>query len=192
MTSLSGFAVAVIATDGFEQDELMLPVKALKEAKADVHIISLKKGDIQGYKHHDKSEKVWVDYVLADVKAADYDAVLLPGGALNADALRMESAAQEFVRDMDAAGKPIAFICHAPWLLVSAELVKGHKLTSYFTIQDDIRNAGGEWVDEEVVKEGHWVSSRQPKDIPAFNKAMLEIFTQAAEMENVAVAESIQ
>ena len=111
--------------------------------------------------------------------AGDYDAVLLPGGALNADALRVEKAAQEFVREIDRAKKPIAVICHGPWLLVSAGLVKGRTLTSYHTIQDDIRNAGGKWEDEEVVRDGNWVSSRQPSDIPAFNREMLALFAQA-------------
>jgi protease I len=129
-------------------------------------------------KHHDKSKKVDVDLLLDDANPDDYDAVLLPGGALNADALRVEKAAQEFVREIDRAGKPIAVICHGPWLLVSAGLVKGRTLTSYHTIQDDIRNAGGNWKNQEVARDANWVSSRQPSDIPTFNRAMLALFAE--------------
>ncbi len=127
-------------------------------------------------KHDEKSTTVPVDGTLDQAFAADYDAVLLPGGALNADAIRVENAAQKFIQEIDAAHKPIAFICHAPWLLVSAGLVKGRNLTSYHTIQDDLRNAGAKWQDQEVVRDGNWVSSRQPSDIPAFNREMISLF----------------
>jgi len=178
-TQLPGIKIAILATDGFEESELMQPRAALEEAGAKTIVISPKENEIQGMKHHDKSRKVDVDLPLAEADAGDYDAVLLPGGALNADALRVEKAAQEFIREIDRARKPIAVICHGPWLLVSAGLVKGRTLTSYHTIQDDIRNAGGNWRDEEVVRDGNWVSSRQPTDIPAFNREMLALFAQA-------------
>lgn len=170
--------IAILATDGFEESELILPRAALEQAGAKTIVISPKDDQIQGMKHHDKSKKVDVDLLLADADPGDYGAVLLPGGALNADALRVDEMAQEFVREIDRARKPIAVICHAPWLLVSAGLVKGRTLTSYHTIQDDIRNAGGNWKDEEVVRDANWVSSRQPSDIPAFNREMLALFAE--------------
>jgi protease I len=173
---LNGLRVAILATDGFEQIELTAPRKALEEAGAETAVIAPSSGKIQGMKHHDKAEKVDVDLTLSKAKPQDFDAVLLPGGALNADALRVEKTAQQFVAAMEKAGKPIAVICHGPWLLASAGLVKGHTLTSYHTIQDDIRNAGGQWVDEEVVHDQNWVSSRQPSDIPAFNREMISLF----------------
>ncbi len=154
------------------------PVKALRDAGAQVDIISPKKGKIQGFKHFDRAGTVAVDRALDDVRAEAYDAVHLPGGALNADALRVVPAAQHFVQEIQQAGKPIAVICHGPWLLVSAGLVRGRTLTSYHTIQDDIRNAGGKWVDREVVEDGNWVSSRQPSDLPAFNAAMCQLFSR--------------
>ncbi len=174
--SLQGLKVAILATDGFEQVELTEPRKALEEAGAKTTVIAPKGGKIQGMKHHDKADKTDVDLTLDRAKAEDFDALLLPGGALNADALRVEKDAQAFAKQMDEAGKPIAVICHGPWLLVSAGLVKGHTMTSYHTIQDDIRNAGGQWVDDEVVRDEHWVSSRQPSDIRAFNREITSLF----------------
>ena len=178
MTDLSGFRVAVLATDGFEESELTEPVKALKEAGAEVMVVSPKSGDIQGVKHHEKSNTVRVDRMISMVRPEDFDAVELPGGALNADALRANPEVRRFLRAMEAAGKPIAVICHGPWSLISAGLVNGRTLTSYYTIKDDIQNAGGTWVDSAVVEDGNWVSSRQPDDIPAFNRAMLKLFSQ--------------
>ena len=178
-TQLPPIRIAILATDGFEESELLLPRAALEEAGAKTILISPRDNEIQGMKHHDKTKKVDVDLPLADADPGEYDAVLLPGGVLNADALRVEKAAQEFVREMDLAKKPIAFICHAPWLLVSARLVKGRTLTSYHTIQDDIRNAGGNWKDQEVVRDEYWISSRQPSGIPAFNREILALFAHA-------------
>lgn len=178
MTELSNLRVAVLATDGFEEAELTEPVRALKEAGATVEILSTKQGQIQAFRHHDKSIMVDVDRQLDDARPEEYDAVLLPGGALNGDTLRIEPKVQSFLRQIQQAGKPIAAICHAPWELVSANLVKGRTLTSYYTIQDDIRNAGGNWVDREVVVDNNWVTSRQPDDIPAFNREMLKLFSQ--------------
>ncbi len=173
---LDGLRVAILATNGFEEAELVEPRKALDAAGARTTVIAPKSGKIQGMNHDEKSQSVKVDSTLDDAKAADFDAVLLPGGALNADNLRVDKEAQKFVQEMDRAQKPIAFICHAPWLLVSAGLSKGRTVTSYHTIQDDLRNAGAKWEDKEVVRDGNWVSSREPKDIPAFNREMISLF----------------
>jgi protease I len=170
--------VAILASDGFEQAELEKPRRALEDAGAKTLVIAPKSGKIQGFVHDEKGDKVSVDMTLDKANPDDFDAVLLPGGALNADFLRADKKAQEFVRSIDQAKKPIAVICHAPWLLISAGLVKGRTLTSYHTIQDDIRNAGGSWKDEEVIREGNWVSSRQPADIPAFNREMIALFSE--------------
>ena len=180
MSELGNFHVAVLATDGFEESELLEPVKALRKAGARVTILAPKPGDIQGVRHDiDKTIKVRVDRAIKDASAEEFDAVHLPGGALNADAMRMVPEVQAFLRAMQDAGKPFAVICHAPWELVSAGLVRGRTLTGYHTIQDDIRNAGGQWVDQEVVEEGNWVTSRQPSDIPAFNRAMIRLFSRS-------------
>jgi protease I len=180
MSKLNGARVAVLATDGVEEPELTEPVKALKGAGAVVTVVSLKAGEIQAMSHDiDKTVKIKVDRAVKDVSAEEFDAVMLPGGAVNADRMRMEPEVQAFLKTMQDAGKPFAVICHAAWELVSAGLVRGRTLTSYHTIQDDIRNAGGNWVDREVVEDGNWVTSRQPKDIPAFNKAMLKLFAGA-------------
>ncbi len=178
MADLSNFRVAILATDGFEEAELTEPIKALREAGAQADIISLKSGQIQAFRHHDKSIKVDVDKTLDQVSASQYDAVMLPGGALNADVMRMEPKVQTFLREMHNAGKPFAVICHAPWELVSANLATGRKLTSYYTIQDDLRNAGAEWVDQEVVVDGNLVTSRKPDDLPAFSREMLKLFSR--------------
>jgi protease I len=177
-TTLHDVRVAIIATDGFEQAELIEPRKALEEAGARTIVVAPKAGKIQGFKHDEKADKVEVDLTLDEANADVFDAVLLPGGVLNADALRVEPKAQELVRRFDEAKKPIAVICHGPWLLVSSKLTKGRKLTSYHTIQDDIRNAGAEWTDQAVVTDRNWVSSRQPSDIPAFNEAMIGLIAQ--------------
>ena len=180
MSELSDFRVAVLATDGFEESELTEPVKALKAAGAAVTILSLKPGKIQGVRHDlDKTVKVQVDRAIGNVRAEDFDAVHLPGGTVNADSLRMVPEVQAFLGVMQDAGKPFAAICHAPWELVSAGLVRGRTLTSYHTIQDDVRNAGGDWVDHEVVEDGNWVTSRQPGDLPAFITAMLSLFRRS-------------
>lgn len=173
---LQGVRVAILATNGFEEAELVEPKKALEEAGARVLVVAPKSGSIYGMKHHDKAGEVQVDLELSSAKSDEFDAVMLPGGALNADALRVEKEAQRFVQEMDRGGKPVAFICHAPWLLVSAGLTRGRTLTSYHTIQDDIKNSGGTWVDREVVRDRNWVSSRKPDDIPAFNKEVIGLF----------------
>jgi protease I len=174
---LKGVRVAILATDGVEKVELTIPRLSLEEAGADTVLVA-PKPEIQSMRHDEKDERFRVDLALTDANPEEFDAVLLPGGALNADKLRMETAAREIVQQIDAAGKPIAAICHAPWLLVSAKLVKGRRLTSYYTLQDDIRCAGGEWEDREVLVDRNWVTSRKPDDIPAFNREMRTLFAK--------------
>jgi len=174
---LKGRRVAILATDGFEQIELTSPREALEKAGAKCAIVSLKEGEIQGFKHHDKADKFKVDLAVAQADANDFDAVLLPGGVINGDALRVDKKAQQFVQEIDRAGKPIFVICHGPWILVSAGLVKGRAITSWPTLQDDIRNAGGNWRDEKVIRDRNWVSSRKPDDLPAFNDEIVKMLT---------------
>ncbi len=176
MDDLSGFRVAVIATDGFEESELTDPVAALKSAGAEVQIVSPKAGKIQGLVHDKKGRRVTVDQTLEGANPDEFDALQLPGGCLNADALRVLPEVQRFLQSMQEAGKSIAAICHAPWELISAGLVRGRTLTSYHTIQDDVTNAGGKWMDRAVVEDQNWVTSRQPDDLPAFNRAMIDLF----------------
>jgi protease I len=176
MARLEDLRVAVLATDGFEETELTEPVAALKANGARVEIIAPEVKKLQAFRHMDKGTTVKADRKLADADPDEYDALLLPGGALNADFMRVVPEVKRFVRSFDEAGKPMAIICHAPWLLVSAERCRGRTLTSYYTIQDDIRNAGGTWQDREVVEDRNWVTSRQPKDLPAFIKAMTALF----------------
>jgi len=176
--SLDGMRVAILAAQDFEEAELIEPKRALEAAGATTAVVSPHSKKIQAMRHDVKTITVDVDMLLSEASADDFDAVMLPGGALNADALRVVPAAQEFVRQVDRAGKPIAVICHGPWLLVSAGLARGRHLTSYHTIQDDIRNAGAQWDDAEVVRDRNWVSSRQPSDLPAFNHAMVSLFSE--------------
>lgn len=171
---LSSKKVAILATDGFEQSELEGPLNALRDAGAEVKIISPRAGTIQGMNHAEKGSKFEVDIVLSDAKPSDYDALVLPGGLMNPDELRSTPAAVDFVRDFADEGKPIAAICHAPWLLIEADVIRGRRLTSWPAIQTDVRNAGGDWVDEEVVVDQGLVTSRMPDDIPAFNRKMIE------------------
>lgn len=174
--TLTGKRVAILVTDDFEQAELVEPKKALEQAGATTKIIAPKSGQVQGMQHDQKANSFPVDLTLEQANPADFDAALLPGGVVNADALRMEPKAQEFVRTLDRQGKPLAIICHGPWLLVSAGLVRGRTLTSYYTLQDDLRNAGATWLDQELVHDRNWVTSRSPKDLPAFKRGMIELF----------------
>jgi len=176
---LDGMRVAIILSDDFEQAEMTEPRKALEQVGATTVLISPKPGQVTGMNHDVKADSFPVDMTLDQAQPSDFDAVMLPGGALNADFLRLNPKAQDFVRQLDSSGKPMAIICHAPWLLVSAGLVKGRKLTSYHTIQDDIRNAGGNWVDQEMVRDHNWVTSRSPKDLGAFNSAMVSLFAES-------------
>jgi protease I len=164
--------------DGFEESELTEPMEALRSAGAKVDVVSEKIGEIQGYTHHEKSGKVKVTRTFRELRPDTYDAIVLPGGALNADQTRMIPEVQNTIREMDRAGKPIAAICHAPWELISAGVIRGRKLTSWKTIQDDIRNAGGEWTDREVVVDRNLVTSRGPQDLPAFNREILRLLAQ--------------
>jgi protease I len=174
--SLDGTRVAILLTDGFEQIEMTDPRQALEEAGAECVLIAPKSGKVQGFDGMKMADTFKVDMSLAEAEPEAFDAILLPGGTYNADKLRVEEKAQEFIKQMDAKDKPIAVICHAPWLLVSAGLVKGRSLTSYHTLQDDIRNAGGRWLDKEVVIDHNWVSSRDPDDLPIFNSNMVQLF----------------
>lgn len=179
MVTLNRCRVAILATDGFEESELLEPMNALKEAGAKVEVLSLENGEIQGVvKDKEKGKTVKVDRQLRDVTPDDFDAVHLPGGTVNADSLRMVPEVQAFLRRIQADNKPIAAICHAPWELVSAGLVNGRKLTSYHTIQDDIKNAGGNWVDQSTVHDSNWITSRKPDDLPEFIPSMLSLFAQ--------------
>lgn len=175
---LDGMRVAILVTDYFEESEMTGPKKALDEAGAETMIVSTKAGQVTAFRHDTKGDVFKVDLSFDEADPENFDAVLLPGGVLNADKLRMESKARDFVRRMDAMNKPFAVICHGSWLLISAGLVHGRTLTSYYTVQDDIRNAGGRWLDFEMVRDRNWVSSRRPADIPAFNEGMIELFSE--------------
>jgi protease I len=175
---LKGVRVAILATDGVEKLELTLPRLSLVEAGAETVLLA-PKSQIQSMNHDEKDDRFAADMLLKDAQPDEFDAVMLPGGALNADVLRMDTDARDIVQQLDADGKPVAAICHAPWLLVSAKLVKGRRLTSYHTLQDDIRCAGGQWTDQEVVVDRNWVTSRKPDDIPAFNREMRALFAKA-------------
>jgi protease I len=178
MADLNGKKVAFLATDMVEQVELTEPWKAVEQAGADIDLVSLEEGEIQGFNHYDKADTFSVDRTVEDASAEDYDALVLPGGVGNPDTLRTDENAVRFVREFFDAGKPVAAICHAPWMLVEADVARGRKLTSFWSIKTDVKNAGGNWVDEEVVLDGNLVTSRSPKDIPAFNKTLLEEFTK--------------
>jgi len=175
---LSGLRVAVLATDGFEESELLRPSRALEDAGADVRVVSPKGGAIKGWRHTAWGDRVEVDLTLDGADPADFDALLLPGGVMNPDRLRMDERAVRFVRGFAEQGKPIAAICHAPWMLIEAGLAAGKRIASWPSLKTDLRNAGAEWVDEEVVVDGRIVTSRKPDDIPAFNREMLASFAQ--------------
>lgn len=177
-TKLLNQRVAVLVTDGVEQSELEGPVKALRDAGADARIVSLESGTIQAMEHADKGDRFPVDETLDQASVDDFQALLIPGGLFNPDTLRSTKAAVDFVRDFSKAGKPIAAICHGPWLLVEAGIVADRRLTSWPAIQTDVRNAGGNWVDEPVVVDDRLVTSRKPDDIPFFNEKMIETFAK--------------
>jgi protease I len=175
--------IAILATDGVEQVELTEPMQALEQAGANIHLVSLKAGKIQGFKHLDKADTFAVDRTLDQVNADDYDALLLPGGVANPDTLRMDQRAVTFVRDFFAARKPIAAICHAPWLLVEADVVRHRFLTSWPSLKTDIVNAGGSWVVEPVRVDRGLVTSRKPADLPHFCSKMVEEFAEGIHRE---------
>jgi protease I len=180
---LNGKRVAIVATDMVEQVELLEPRKALDEAGATTEVISIEPGTIQGFNHYDKGDEIPVDRTIEEASAGEYDALLLPGGVGNPDTLRMDENVVSFVRDFFEQGKPVAAICHGPWTLVEAGVVRGRKLTSWPSVQTDIRNAGGNWVDEEVHVDQGLVTSRKPDDIPAFNAKMIEEFAEGKHVE---------
>lgn len=180
-TQLSGLKVAILVTDGFEQVEMTQPREALIAAGATTHIVSPKDGKVRGWNHHDPADSFEVDVALSKAKAGDYDALLLPGGVVNPDALRIEKEAIGFVKSFVDAGKPIAAICHGPWTLIDAGGVRGKKMTSWPSLKTDLQNAGADWGDREVVVDGALVTSRNPDDIPAFNKEMTRVFAGASQ-----------
>jgi protease I len=175
---LEGKRIAILATDGVEESELVKPREALDAAGAETVLVSPKKENIQAFKHHDKAHRLEVDLALAEADASAFDALLLPGGALNPDSLRTDPKAIAFVQAFARAGKAIAAICHGPWLLVEAGLVSGRTVTSWPSIQTDLKNAGANWVDQEVVVDGGLITSRKPADIPAFARTAIEEFAR--------------
>ena len=178
MAELNGTRVAILATDMFEQVELVEPRKAVEQAGADVELVSLEAGEIQGFNHYDKADIFHVDRAVGDVSADDYDALLLPGGVGNPDTLRMDEDAVRFVRAFFEQGKPVAAICHAPWMLVEADVARGREVTSFASVKTDLKNAGGNWVDREVVVDDGLVTSRSPDDLPAFCAKVVEEFAE--------------
>jgi protease I len=183
---LKGKKIAFLATDMVEQVELTDPWKALENAGAELEVVSLKDGEIQGFDHYDKADRFKVDRTVEEANASDYDGLVLPGGVGNPDTLRQDENAVRFVRDFFEQGKPVGAICHAPWTLVEAGVVRGRRVTSFPSLQTDIRNAGGNWVDEEVVVDSGLVTSRKPDDLPAFNKKLIEEFAEGRHQEQSA------
>ncbi len=178
MDNLQGKNVAVLVADGFEQVELTEPRKALEAAGAKTRIVSPAEGRVKGWEHTKWGEELPVDVPLRQAKPEDYDALLLPGGVMSPDKLRMNPDAVRFVKHFVDAGKPIAAICHGPWTLIEAGAVRGRKMTSWPSLQTDLKNAGASWVDQEVVHDGPLVTSRKPDDIPAFNREMVSLFAR--------------
>ncbi len=181
MTDLTGKAIAILATSGFEQSELEVPRKRLKEASLDVDVISLEAGKIRGWRGDNWGDEVAVDKTLAEADAAHYSALVLPGGVINPDILRSKPDAVAFIKQVHEAGKPVAAICHGPWLLAEADLLRGCRATSYPSLRTDVENAGAEWSDERVVRDGQLITSRKPEDLDAFCDAILDSLEQAAQ-----------
>jgi protease I len=184
---LQGKRVAfLMANEGVEQVELTEPRRAVDEAGAEIDLIAPEKEPVQGFNHLDKADTFAVDKTTSEARADDYDAVVLPGGVANPDQLRMDKDAVRFLREFFAAGKPVGAICHAPWMLVEADVVDGRQVTSWPSLQTDIRNAGGSWVDEEVVVDSGLVTSRKPDDLPAFNSKIVEEFAEGVHEKQAA------
>jgi protease I len=173
---LKGKRVAFLFTEGAEQVEVTEPLEAVRKAGAKAEIVSLQKGDVQMWKHFDKGDTIKADKAVSDAKASDYDALVLPGGVANPDQLRLDQAAVKFVRDFFEQDKPVGVICHGPWMLVESGAARGRKVTSWPSLETDLRNAGAEWVDEEVVVDNGLVTSRKPEDLPAFCAKIVEEF----------------
>jgi protease I len=180
---LQGKRVAFLATDMVEQVELIEPWNAVKSEGAEPELISLEEGEIQGFNHYDKADTFRVDETVEEARADDYDALVIPGGVGNPDTLRTNENAVEFARQFFEQGKPVGVICHGPWMLVETGVVRGRKVTSWPSLQTDIRNAGGNWVDEEVVVDSGLVTSRKPDDLPAFNEKIIEEFCEGRHEE---------
>lgn len=176
---LNGLRVAILVDQGFEQVELIQPREALDQAGATTQVVSPQQGQVRGWNSTDWGEEVPVDIPLENAQPDDFEALLLPGGVMNPDHLRMNPEAVAFVKAFFAAGKPVAAICHGPWTIIEAGAARGRRITSWPSLQTDLRNAGAEWVDEEVVADSNLVTSRKPDDIPAFNREMLRLFSQA-------------
>jgi protease I len=179
MADMKHKKVAVLATDGFEQLELTEPVKALREQGVQVVIVSQKAGEIQGMNHHEKGDKIKVDLELSKAEPADFDMIVLPGGVANPDTLRTDKHAISFIRHFTDAKKPVAAICHGPWTLIEADAVKGRKVTSWPSLQTDLRNAGANWVDQSVVVDHNFVTSRKPDDLADFNREIINLLRHA-------------
>lgn len=177
--NLAGKKIAILVADGFEQSELLKPREALDHAGAVTQIVSPAGKKVKGWNHKEWGEEVEVDVALDSANPTDFDALQLPGGVMNPDQLRMNPTAMKFVKHFFDAGKPVAAICHAPWSLIEAGVVRGRKITSWPSLKTDLRNAGAEWVDEEVVRDGNLVTSRKPDDIPAFNREMISMIAEA-------------
>ena len=180
MGTLQRMKIAILVTNGFEQDELLKPRQALQEAGAKTEVVSPNGETIRGWNHGDWGITLKVDQRLSDVKPGQYDGLLLPGGVINPDKLRMDRTAVEFVRSFFTADKPVATICHGPWSIIEAGVARGRKIASWPSLKTDLRNAGAEWIDEEAVVDKNLVSARNPDDIPAFNRAMIEHFSRSA------------
>jgi protease I len=176
---IKGKKIAILATDGFEQVELTEPKKNLEQEGAAVEVISIKSGEIKGWDKTDWGKKVKVDHLVTDVKPADYDALVLPGGQINPDKLRMDKNAVAFIKQFVESGKPVAAICHGPWGLIEAGVVRGKTMTSWPSVHTDLVNAGANWVDKEVVQDGNLITSRKPEDIPAFSNKLIEALGQS-------------
>jgi protease I len=178
-SELKGKKIALLATDGFEQVELTEPRKALDQAGATTVVVSPKSGEIKAWKFKEWGDKVKVDQTLDDARPDEFDALVLPGGVINPDYLRMEPKAVNFVREFVSTGRTVAAICHGPWTLVEADVVRGKKVTSWPSVKTDLKNAGATWIDQEVVTDGQFIFSRKPADIPAFSKAIIEAVSKA-------------
>jgi protease I len=183
---LQGKRIAFLAADMVEQVELTEPWKAVKEAGGQPELISLEEGEIQGFDHYDKADTFPVDKTVEEARADDYDALVIPGGVGNPDTMRMDENAVEFTRQFFEQGKPVGVICHGPWMLVEAGVVRGRKVTSWPSLRTDIQNAGGNWVDQEVVVDEGLVTSRKPDDLPAFNEKIVEEFCEGRHEQQAA------
>jgi protease I len=179
MENLKGVKVAILVTDGFEQVELTEPRKALDDAGADTSIMSPKRDVVRGWNFTDWGDNFAVDVPLDQARPEDFDALLLPGGVINPDRLRIEPKAVEFVKSFFSADKPVAAICHGPWTVIEAQAARGKRIAAWPSLKTDLTNAGAQWIDEEVVVDGKLVSSRRPDDIPAFNREMINVFSRA-------------